>query len=215
MINLIFSQLRKMVGLRRPWDHIDIGIKNSITTDCRFQKGVRIGNYCVLSALRIGYGSYISDRSTINNATIGNYCSLGPELMAGLGEHPSSTFVTTHPAFFSTQGQSGVVFADRNYFNELKKITIGNDVWIGARVFIKDGVSIGNGAIIGAGAVVVKDVPPYAIVVGVPAKVIKYRFSPTEIKYLLKLDWWNKPPSWLKKHWRSFHNLKKLRIISV
>ena len=75
---------------------------------------------------------------------------------------------------------------------------IGNDVWIGSHVLIKGGVHIGNGACVAAGAVVVKDVPPYAIVGGVPAKVIRYRFSPEVIGKLLELEWWNFDESKLK-----------------
>jgi len=76
-------------------------------------------------------------------------------------------------------------------YEEKRRIIIGNDVWIGCRVFIRDGVKIGHGAIIGAGAVVVSDVPAYAVVGGVPAKIIRYRFSPDIIRSLIDIEWWN------------------------
>lgn len=75
--------------------------------------------------------------------------------------------------------------------SEDERVFIGNDVWVGSHVLVKGGVHIGNGACVAAGAVVVKDVPPYAIVGGVPAKVIRYRFSPEIIQRLLELKWWN------------------------
>jgi serine acetyltransferase len=84
-------------------------------------------------------------------------------------------------------------------FDEKKPIHIGHDVWIGARVFIRDGVKIGNGAVVAAGSVVVKDVPDYAIVGGVPAKIIRYRFSEEMIAELLNLKWWEWPEEKLRK----------------
>jgi acetyltransferase-like isoleucine patch superfamily enzyme len=83
-------------------------------------------------------------------------------------------------------------------FVEYKRILIGNDVWIGARAVVLDGVIIGDGAIIGACAVVTKDVPPYAIVVGVPAKIVRYRFSEKKIRQFLELQWWEWPPEEIK-----------------
>jgi virginiamycin A acetyltransferase len=81
---------------------------------------------------------------------------------------------------------------------EYKRITIGNDVWIGARAVILDGITIGDGAIVGACAVVTKDVPPYAVVAGVPARVIRYRFSEKKIRTLLELQWWEWSPEEIK-----------------
>jgi acetyltransferase-like isoleucine patch superfamily enzyme len=124
-----------------------------------------------------------------------------------LGIHPSRDFVSTHPIFFSTKKQVGITFADKDYFQEEKGIKIGNDVWIGANVIILDGVTIGDGAIIGAGAVVTKDVPPYSIYGGVPAKLIRYRFEQKTIDFLVKFKWWNKDEEWLKTNFQDFHNI--------
>ncbi|MBA3921161.1 MAG: CatB-related O-acetyltransferase [Nostocaceae cyanobacterium] len=146
----------------------------------------------------MGRFNYVSSSSKLDLAEIGSFCSFGPELICGYGEHPTD-FVSTNPVFFSTFKQCGTSFADKNYFEERKKIFIGHDVWIGARVFIRDGVKIGNGAIIGAGAVVVKDIPDYAIVGGVPAKIIRFRFSDEIIRELLNINWWNWSEDKLRK----------------
>lgn len=152
----------------------------------------------------IGSYTYLANNCIFNNTIIGRFCSVGSNVISGHGRHPSSVFVSTSPTFFSTLKQNGVTFVDKNYFDELLPVIIGNDVWIGANVFIRDGIKIGNGAIVGAGAVVTKDVPPFAIVGGVPAKIIKYRFTPEEISLLEEDAWWYKNSSFLKKNAKKF-----------
>ena len=93
--------------------------------------------------------------------------------------------------FYSTREQNGLTLSLENKTEEFSPIVIGNDVFIGMNVSILDGVTIGDGAIIGAGAIVAKDIPPYAIAVGNPIKVIKYRFDPEIIEKLHKVQWWN------------------------
>lgn len=141
---------------------------------------------------KIGRHSYVAS-ARIVNTTIGTFCSIGPGVkIGGLGIHPTDC-LSTHPAFYSTLMQSGKTFATTNLFEELKSNTVGNDVWIGARVLVLDGISIGDGAIVAAGAVVTKNVPPYSIVGGVPARLIRSRFGSAEIEFLLKWQWWNLP----------------------
>ena len=93
--------------------------------------------------------------------------------------------------FYSTRQQNGLTLTDKNKIEEREFITIGNDVFIGANVTILDGITIGDGAIIGAGAVVSKDIPDYAIAVGCPIKIIKYRFNDDQIAALRRIQWWN------------------------
>jgi chloramphenicol O-acetyltransferase type B len=161
-------------------------------------QNTKIYSCCSLSDVTIGKFSYIAPEGQVNFTEIGNFCSIGSNLICGFGEHPTD-FVSTSPVFFSTLKQCGASFTEKNYFVERKKITIGHDVWIGARVFVKDGVTISDGAIIATGAVVVKDVPSYAIVGGVPAKIIRFRFSKDIIEELIKIKWWIWSEERLKK----------------
>jgi len=164
----------------------------------RLENNITIHTQSFLSNVSMGRFNYVSSNSKLDLTEIGSFCSFGPELICGYGEHPTD-FVSTNPVFFSTLKQCGTSFAEKNCFEERKKIFIGHDVWIGARVFIRDGVKIGNGAIIGAGAVVVKDIPDYAIVGGVPAKIIRFRFSDEIIHELLNINWWNWSEDKLRK----------------
>lgn len=143
-----------------------------------------------LRKVSIGDYSYTARNTYIANTEIGKFCSIGPNFCSGLGIHPT-TGLSTSPMFYSTEKQNGVTLTEQNKIHESKPIVIGNDVFIGANVTVLDGISIGNGAVIGAGAVVSENIPPYAIAVGVPAKVIKYRFESKQIDELQKIEWWN------------------------
>lgn len=138
----------------------------------------------------IGDYTYIATNSLISLSNIGKFCSIGPNFLCGYGVHPTKS-ISTSPVFYSTLRQNGTTFSKTNKFAEREKISIGHDVFIGANVTILDGVNVGHGAVIAAGAVVVKDVPAYSIVGGVPAEIIKYRFTQDKIEALLRIKWWN------------------------
>ncbi len=167
----------------------------------------KVGSNCYLYKTSLGDFTYLSQNVSAMNTTIGKFCSIGQGTCIGLGNHPSSIFVSTHPSFFSTNNKCGYTFAKETFFNELGKNVIGNDVWIGINAIIMNNVIIGNGAIVGAGAVVTKHVPDYAIVIGSPAKIIRYRFNEDEIASLLKFNWWDKDYEWIEKNYRSFNNI--------
>lgn len=194
---------------------------------CRVEKGcvirhVKVEPYCHIgSSCRVfdttmGFGSGISRDSILDSVSIGRYSTLGPDVKVVLGQHPTRTIASTHPAFYSSRGQMGFTYVDETIFEEERfakkpyRVVIGNDVWIGAYTRIMEGVTIGDGAIVAAGALVTKDVPPYAIVGGVPAKLIRYRFDEDTIAGLLKLKWWDKEEDWLRAHAQDFRDSRIL-----
>lgn len=156
----------------------------------------------------LGDYSYISANSYVNLTTVGKFTCIGPDVKVGLGAHPTSVFVSVHPAFYSGKGRLGRAFADREYFEEFQRTYIGNDVWIGSNVIIKGGVKIGDGAIIASGAVVTKDVMAYSIVGGIPAKTIKMRFEEEQISILLKRKWWDEDEIWFSKNFKDMHDIR-------
>jgi len=164
--------------------------ENCLVTNSKFEKYVRLFRECWLWEVQIGAYSYIAPRAELSMTRIGRFCSIGARFQCSIGNHPTD-FVSTSPVFFSILNQCGISFTDKELFKERIGIKIGNDVWIGHGVSIRDGVKIGNGAVIAAAAAVVKDVPDYAIVGGVPAKLIRYRFPDEIIAELLKIQWWN------------------------
>ena len=138
----------------------------------------------------IGNYTYIAINSNISRTTIGKFCSIGPNFFCGWGGHPING-LSTSPMFYSTSKQNGMTLVTKNKFEEQSHVSIGNDVFIGANVTVLDGVTIGDGAVIGAGAVVSKDIPPYAVAVGCPIRIIKYRFDEPQMEALKRIEWWN------------------------
>ena len=190
--NILRSILRRilpeLVHLNNP--DSNVSIFKGIKFETRLGQKVKVYSPHSLSQVVIGTGSYLAQNAIVSKTTIGKYCSIGPNLICGWGIHPTD-YISTSPYFYSSGKQNGHSLVNETVFEERQSIVIGNDVFIGANVTILDGVTIGDGAVIGAGAVVSKDIPPYAIAVGVPIEVIKYRFSQDVIDKLLVLKWWD------------------------
>ena len=188
-----------------------------IDKNVRFEGGNSIQEKARVLNSELGYGTYIGANSFICNTVIGRYCCIGGNVKTIVGNHPVRQFVSVHPAFYSLRKQSGFTyvteekFSDFHYIDEEKRISvmIGNDVWIGENASVLEHVVIGDGAVVAAGAVVTKDVPNYAIVGGVPAKILGYRFDEKTIEFLERVKWWEKPQSWIKEHAELFESIEK------
>lgn len=155
-----------------------------INRDVCFEKreNVEIGDYTYIN------GGHIYE------ARIGKFCSIGYGVTIGPGEHPLDR-ISTFPISSRVLG----IYDEEEFVNK-GQTKIGNDVWIGNNAVVLQGVHVGDGAVIAAGAVVTHDVPPYAIVGGVPAKVLRYRFGEDELKKILDLKWWDKDLEWIRKN---------------
>ena len=166
------NKIKKLIQCLKYRRHI-LGM---VGKDNTFRPGVLI-----TSNAKIGSNNMLSDRVMIGNAHIGNYCSFGPDVKIGQAQH-SIDYITTCQKISKR---------NINYSMVGEPACIGNDVWLGANVVVMQGVKIGNGAVVGANAVVTKDIPPFAVAVGIPAKVIKYRFSEEKIQALQESQWWD------------------------
>jgi len=178
--------------------HANIGKFVEIGKYSKVDKGVKIGDY-----------TYINEYTRIdaNTKSIGRYCSISHNVKIGMGPHPLD-YVSTSPVFYSKHRG----YVDKDNYDEYEEngyTEIGDDVFIAANVIVFAGVKVGTGAVIGAGSIVTKDVPAYALVLGNPAKVIRYRFTPFQIDTLLKLKWWERENDFLLENHKLMNNIDK------
>ncbi len=196
-------------------DYGSISLK-SIIDGSTFNSEVMVAPFADVKQTVIGRLTSIGRYTKITNSVIGKYCAISWDVTINAISHPYKNLSIS--AFPYVPYVGNFVTKRKQTYN---KVVIKNDVWIGANSVIMPGVTIGNGAIIGAGSVVTKDVPDYAIVGGVPAKLIKYRFSEELIKELLAMEWWNWDKKFIKENISFFQNeitietLNKLKKIAT
>ena len=219
MMHCRMKQLLKRWVLRLKWrGKLQLEQGCDIALQAQFEGMNKIYSHSSFGGI-LGYGSYIGHHSSLT-AKIGRFCSISNHVICNAGIHPfQAPFATTSPCFFSLRKQNGATFATQQMLNEIKTTDnegafdceIGNDVWICEGVFINGGIHIADGAVVLAHAVVTKDVPPYAIVGGIPAKIIGYRYDEATIKWLLNVQWWNNPIAWFRAHWSLLCDIDKLK----
>lgn len=193
---------------------ICLGKKIQLDSWTKFMGENRVGDYSVIYQSQIGFGSYMGKNCKFVKSDIGKYTSIAPEVHIVSGHHPIHEYISTSPVFYSVSYGGKNTFVDKEYYSVYKYadeererlVCIGNDVWIGEGTRIMEGVTIGNGAVVAAYSVVTKDLEPYGVYAGVPAKLIKYRFEQEVIEKLENFKWWDKDEQWLKNHAEAFRN---------
>lgn len=198
-------------------NNVRVQLPSFIGENVLLENNTFIGRFCNLEKTKVGEFTYMGNGCEFSNSRVGSFCSISSNVRIVVGTHPSSGWISTHPLFFSKQCYVGKGFCEEARFDEYKTTEngffceIGNDVWIGTDVNILQGITIGDGAIVGANSLVTKDVPPYSIVAGVPAKIVRKRFSDEDIEFLEKVKWWNWDYDKIRRMSSFFNDMSEFR----
>ncbi|WP_458700068.1 DapH/DapD/GlmU-related protein [Sulfurospirillum sp. 1307] len=182
--------------------------KNTTLVESSFGKYVEIGAYNDITESFMDDYSYTSMNCQIIYSKIGKFVNIASYVRLNPGQHPKE-WVCQHHMLYRKE-MYGFGLDDEEFFNHRreKQVLVGHDVWIGHNVTVMGGVTIGNGAVIGSGAIVTKDIPAYAIVVGNPAKIIKFRFNSEIIDKLQEIQWWNWDKDKIKNSLEEFKDIE-------
>ena len=190
------------------WAKLWKKLPGSAIRDSEFEKPSKAEAQSTVIGTKMGRYSYCGYGCTLINCKIGRFCSIADHVTIGLASHPME-WVSTSPAFYRGKDSIPKDLAALDYIPDAPETVIGNDVWIGDSVLVKAGVTIGNGAVVGMGSVVTKDVPPYGVVAGNPARFIKSRYAPELAERLERSRWWELEPAVLKRYAHLMNNPEK------
>lgn len=195
----IMKFLKYILGILKNMFNPRVSFFALVSPDCTIDRRATIYRWAKIKReTKVGAYTYVSHDSVLDNTTMGRFCSIADHCRIGMPSHDAQ-MISTSPVFTLRHNAARTKWAREDFADyESQPVTIGNDVWIASHVLVVGGITIGDGAIVAAGAVVTKDVPPYAIVGGVPAKIIRYRFAPETIALLEKAQWWNLPEETLR-----------------
>ena len=189
------------MNLRFLWAKFMKKLPGSAIRNSSFERPCRVHAQSTLYSVDMGRHSYCGYGCFIAKCKIGRYCSIAEGVTIGMNGPPTD-WVSTSPAFYAALDDTftGELATTLKFDTTSPQTYIGNDVWIGTKAMLKAGITVGNGAIIGMGSVVTKDVPPYAIVAGNPARIIRMRFPKELAERLEASRWWDKDPETIKKY---------------
>lgn len=199
--------MRRLLVLLKNTLSLPKRIASHIALFCVLQEAVVDKTAAICSGVRfyrgkLGKYSYIGNNSFVSDTDIGNFTSISTDCYIGGTSHPTE-WVSTSPVFHKWENIMKKNFA-RHEFEIFKRTTIGNDVWIGNRVMVKAGVKIGDGAVVGMGSIVTKDIGPYEIWAGNPARMIRKRFDDETIDAFEKMKWWEWDDNKIEKYAEKF-----------
>lgn len=196
------------MNLKYLWYKFMTKIKGVAIADSNVSQDAKIEADSVFVESKINRFSYCGYGCYIVNTEIGSFCSISDNVSIGGGTHPLN-WVSTSPAFYYGRDSISKRLAKLDYNMKDLHTIIENDVWIGRGAYIKPGVTIGNGAVIGMGSVVTKNVKPYSIVAGNPARVIGERFDEAIVDRLLKTKWWTWDEDILRSKAHLFNSIEE------
>ncbi len=178
--------------------------------ECTLGRYTEIADQANLTESVLGDYSYVMERCDIIYSDIGKFANIASEVRINPGNHPMD-WASQHHFLYRLRRYGFGQEDNRAFFNwrRLQRVTIGHDTWIGHKAIILPGVRIGNGAVVAAGAVVSRDVPPYTVVAGVPAKPVRQRFPEAIWRSLEKISWWDWDHETLKERLTDFYDIRR------
>ena len=205
------KQVLNRARLRARGRSLTFGRGARIDSFADLEHGVWIDAGASVYGTRVGRWSYIGERSLAVYSDIGSFCSVAAHAVIGGGNHPTDRVGTSRLLYSSMRNPWGPVEGSVGWREELPKTFVGNDVWIGYCAVILPGVTVGDGAVVAAGAVVTRDVEPYSIVAGVPARHLRMRFPAEDVAWLRAARWWEWPDARIRAMRPRFSSVAGLR----